>query len=69
MICGKGVYFALAKNHESEMAMTEGYKLSSALQDPKRLFVATAMSCYYSKGKPGLFFFFFFCLSKVMDGF
>jgi hypothetical protein len=54
-------YIAIVKQREEEQYLTEGYTLSTALQDSKRQYLASAMRLYRI-GKPGWY-------SKVMEGF
>lgn len=54
-------YIAIVKQREEEQDLTEGYTLSTALQDFKRQYLASAMR-FYRIGKPGWY-------SKVMEGF
>ena len=53
-------YIAMVTEKEREIGWTEGYRLSMALQDPSRQYLATAMTLY-QRGKPGWY-------SKVMEG-
>lgn len=52
-------YIAMVIEKESEIGLTEGYRLSMALQDSSRQYLATAMRLY-QRGKPGWY-------SKVME--
>ncbi|KAJ5104889.1 hypothetical protein NUU61_002236, partial [Penicillium alfredii] len=52
-------YIAMVIEKEKEIGLTEGYRLSMALQDSSRQYLATAMRLY-QRGKPGWY-------SKVME--
>ncbi|KAJ5578690.1 uncharacterized protein N7459_007654 [Penicillium hispanicum] len=52
-------YIAMVIEKERELDLTEGYRLSMALQDPSRQYLATAIRLY-QRGKPGWY-------SKVME--
>lgn len=54
-------YIAMVMEKEKEWGLSEKYRLSTALQDSKRQYLATAMRLYQS-GKPGWY-------SKVMEKF
>jgi hypothetical protein len=54
-------YIAIVRQKEEEQGLTDGYTLSSALQDSKRQYLASAMRLYQS-GKPGWY-------SRVMEEF
>lgn len=54
-------YIVMVIEKERKIGLTEGYRLSMALQDPSRQYLATAMRLY-QRGKPGWY-------SKVMEQF
>lgn len=53
------VYIAVVTEKEREMGLTDGYRLSTALQDSSRQYLATAIRLY-QRGMPGWY-------AKVME--